>query len=331
MAETTQTRNGKGFEFACLKAIKEACAEKDVIVQERVSPSLSTAARLFSSLEDESKSRFDLAAGASVPFLLDCEPNLNDSTDPAVLSIGLQSDSEGKSGDVRDVLLTRFDQKKQRKTWECGISCKHNHDAIKHPRINFAPPAKDLFSTSWAPSFRMGQAYSDACKQVFDLCFESVSQGKKWIDVFSEAEMASKVYAPINQGLMKSIDALKGNDVFVTEFFTYCMGTEDFYKVIMQEKDKLTRVTVFNFNKTLGAPSKNIKKGRFKLNALPFPKRIISVASVSESTFHVNFDEGWAFSFRLHSADSTMKVSGLKYDIRLIGVPLNTANLVFPW
>lgn len=331
MAKTTQTRNGKGFEYACLKAIKAACTELTVKIDERDSPALNSAKNCFESLETQEQRKFCIAAQAPIPFLMDCEPNLNDADDPSLLSIGLQSDSEGQAGDVRDVLLYRVDPKKQTRNWECGISCKHNHDATKHPRINFKPPVKDLFATSWAPSFTMQQEYFGACEEVYELCKTDIEQGELWTNVFSEDEIASCVYKPINRGLMHSIDSLKTDSQFVYEFFTYCMGTRDFYKIIMQDKDNLTRLTVFNFSKTLGAPSKNIKKGRFKLNALPFPKRIISVAYVSDSTFHVNFDEGWAFSFRLHNADSKMKAVGLKYDIRLIGVPLCTANLVFRW
>lgn len=332
MAKTKQTRNGKGFEYACLTAIENACNEKGVQIVKRESTALSAAQSCFKSLDAQEQAQYNLAAEAPIPFLMACEPNLNDAKDPGTLSIGLQNDSEGQSGDVRDVLLRRSNPKKTLIDWECGISCKHNHDATKHPRINFCPKTKkDLFRTSWAPSFSMHQDYFDACKQVYELCKQGIEQKKLWEDVFTDPEQATYVYKPINLGLMKSIDALKTNEQFVREFFTYCMGTNDFYKIIMHDKEKLTRVTVFNFSKTLGAPSKTIKKGNFKLNALPVPTRIISVAYVSDSTFHVNFDEGWAFSFRLHNADSTMKVSGLKYDIRLLGVPLCTSNLIFPW
>lgn len=331
MQNTKQTRNGKSFEYACLKAIKNECINNNVQISERTSPSLDNAKNSYNSLTEQDKKEYDLAAYAPVSFLIGCEPNLEDAADSASLTIGLQSDSMGQSGDVRDVLLCKTDPNNHSNNWECGISCKHNHDATKHPRINFQPRAKDLFKTSWARSFTMSQEYFDACEKVYDTCKEGINGSMNWNAVFSEKELASQVYKPINSGLMKSIDDLKSNPVFVKEFFTYCMGTNDFYKIIMQDKDKLTRLTVFNFSKTLGAPSKNIKKSRFKLNALPFPQKIISVAQVSDSTFHVNFDEGWAFSFRLHNADSKMKVSGLKYDIRLIGVPLSTVNLVFPW
>ena len=173
MAKTTQTRNGKGFEYACLKALKAACTELTVKIDERDSPALNSAKNCFESLETQEQSKFCIAAQAPIPFLMDCEPNLNDADDPSLLSIGLQSDSEGQAGDVRDVLLYRVDPKKQTRNWECGISCKHNHDATKHPRINFKPPVKDLFATSWAPSFTMQQEYFDACEEVYGKLFKS--------------------------------------------------------------------------------------------------------------------------------------------------------------
>ena len=50
---------------------------------------------------------------------------LEEGEDMVVLTC--QTDSEGKEGDVRDIVITRKDAK-----WEIGLSIKHNHFAVKH-------------------------------------------------------------------------------------------------------------------------------------------------------------------------------------------------------
>ena len=45
------------------------------------------------------------------------------------LIITIAPDFFGQTGDVRDVILTK-------NNWEIGISCKHNHQALKHQRLS---------------------------------------------------------------------------------------------------------------------------------------------------------------------------------------------------
>ncbi len=327
----SQVENGKSFEYACAKMLMEMCQARGVRIHATESPSWFTAKGCYDNLDEVTQEKYDEAARVALEYIFNCEPNLNDQDDPKPLWVSIQSDDKGTKGDVRDVIASRRAAGALEDSWAVGISCKHNHDALKHPRINFQPPAKDIFESSWAPSYKVDPAYINACHEAARLCESGIAEDKAWRHFFSPEELHAHIYKPINDGLMKSIDQYKNDPVFVQEFFKYCLGLEDFYKVMMHEAKGFTKVTVFNFLKTLGKPSKNIKKGRFKLAPLKIPQQIISVALQKDSTFHVNFDEGWAFSFRLHSADTTMKYSGLKYDVRLLGVPLDSHNLIFPW
>lgn len=57
-----------------------------------------------------------------------------------ILFLKIQTDNEGKEGDVRDIVIARKDVK-----WEIGLSLKHNHFAVKHSRL-----AKGLdFGNKW--------------------------------------------------------------------------------------------------------------------------------------------------------------------------------------
>ena len=47
-----------------------------------------------------------------------------------LLTLKIQTDNEGKVGDVRDIIIARSDIK-----WEIGLSIKHNHFAVKHSRL----------------------------------------------------------------------------------------------------------------------------------------------------------------------------------------------------
>jgi hypothetical protein len=58
------------------------------------------------------------------------------------LFVRLCRDSEGQSGDVRDVVLFRKDDTGNI-SWEIGISAKNNNDAAKHSRIS-----EDIFGSS---------------------------------------------------------------------------------------------------------------------------------------------------------------------------------------
>lgn len=58
------------------------------------------------------------------------EPQLTEPNGNEPLFLSLQADAEGIKGDVRDVLCIR-----KKNGWEIGLSCKHNHHAVKHSRL----------------------------------------------------------------------------------------------------------------------------------------------------------------------------------------------------
>ncbi len=94
-----------------------------------------------------------MGAKAALKIIERLEPKMSDYTGDLVIS--LQTDSKGQEGDVRDVIIT-IDK------WEIGLSCKHNHEAVKHSRLSDTIDfGKDWFGKSCS------QEYFDDVRNVF--------------------------------------------------------------------------------------------------------------------------------------------------------------------
>ena len=130
MARATQTENGKAFEYACLKALFDKLSPSQPI-SIITTPQYETAKNFFSLIDSEMRENLYKAALRASEIIIRLEPQLEypDKNIPLVLS--LQADAEGMKGDVRDVLCIR-----RQNEWEIGLSCKHNHKAVKHSRLS---------------------------------------------------------------------------------------------------------------------------------------------------------------------------------------------------
>ena len=93
-------------------------------------PQMITAKGCFENADDKQQDLMD-AAHAAVRVIDRLEPRLKyeDNDTPLILSV--QTDATGIAGDVRDVLCIRKGHR-----WEIGLSCKHNHHAVKHSRLS---------------------------------------------------------------------------------------------------------------------------------------------------------------------------------------------------
>lgn len=85
------------------------------------------------------------------------EPMIVEKSDD-LLKLKIQTDNEGKDGDVRDIVISRKDVQ-----WEIGLSIKHNHFAVKHSRL-----AKSLdFGQKWF-GIACSDTYWNDIKPIFD-------------------------------------------------------------------------------------------------------------------------------------------------------------------
>jgi len=326
MARDT-TKNGKAFEYACLEALRaEFSRSQHVCVID--SEQLHTAERCYLSLGSRVQSEMRKAASAMKRVLVRLEPKLRNCRDGDVLSLSLQSDERGQSGDVRDVLCMRVADK-----WEIGLSCKHNHSAVKHSRL-----AKDLdFGKKWVGCPCSSQ-YFDAVNPIFERLgrIRAIARASGRIAMWREiADKDTKVYLPVLDAFIEELkkieDKLGGG--LAPRLVHYLLGEKDFYKVIADDGSRSTRIEAYNLSGTLGEPSLGVKSlyGRQKLK---LPTRIIEIRHKdgSNNTVELTCDRGWQFSLRIHNASSEIEPS-LKFDIQLVSKLSSHAsvNLDEPW
>ena len=335
-----QTETGKAFEYACATAIHSMLNEPSItndrpytnIINARESsicyfedsPQAHTAQKCFYSLSSEQQKNYRLGASAAIKILKRLEPQLTNGKGP--LRIVLQPDSEGIEGDVRDVLCIRNDQ------WEIGLSCKHNHEAVKHSRLS------DIidFGQKWF-NRPCSDNYFAAVKRVFvplrtqrDYYRDLGQPIPTWASIQDKDE---SVYKPVLNAFTSELKRLDSNypNEIPAKLIRYLVGRNDFYKVIMDEGRRYTKIESININGTLNQPAgKN--KSIIDVPILKMPTKFyeIDYKDGSKNTVIVVCDNGWNISMRIHNASSRIEPS-LKFDVQLLAMPQFILTQIEPW
>jgi hypothetical protein len=316
-----QVKHGKAFEYACLESLRSFLSQnQDVSVEE--SPQLKTARKSFGSVPDDLCDTLTLAADAATRVVVRLEPQLENPGDNKPLYLSIQADSQGETGDVRDILCIR-----KQNEWEIGLSCKHNHHAVKHsrlsPTINFGKEWFGIPCTYW---------YFDAITPLFDE-LRSMRIVSEATDLWSSIERKDeKYYVPVLRAFIDELLRLdKANPTVIpAKLIRYLIGNRDFYKVIADDRQRITSVQAVNLYGTLNRPSCNVKS---IINApkLKLPTQFHSVDFKKNSTTTINVvcDEGWQVSMRIHNASSRIEPS-LKFDVNLVAMP-DLGYIPEPW
>ena len=316
----SNTINGKAFEYACMLAIQEKLRAEGKEVSQLAAPSLNTAANAYDSLTEEKKDRYIAAARAAVRLLFPLEPRLANGNGTVVLAIAADAVAQGPDGDVRDVLMIRMTD-----DWEIGISCKHNHAALKHPRIT---EAKD-FGRDWV-GYACSNEFLDAMTVVIEPLMRYGENGVKWNTIANKHDL---YYVPILQAYLDELVRMCAEHDDVPEkLLSYFFGSHDFYKVIMKESDKTTTIEGFNMHGTLNLPSGQTR-AITRVARLNMPTRLIEARfkENSKTTIILTFDHGWTVSMRLHNKDSVAKPTSLAWDVQLDGLPPETFRNMRSW
>lgn len=325
MGTGIQTSDGKAFEYACVIALCEQLEKDQRIVIEH-SMQLSTAKRLYDSAKEGLKESLDAAARSAVKVIKRLEPQLCNSIGNEPLWISLQADAAGIGGDVRDILCLR-----KQNGWEIGLSCKHNHHAVKHSRlsgtIDFGqewlniPCSKDYFNKV-VPLF----------SELRELRDRSKMEGKPvlWAELEEKNE---KYYIPVLQAFMEELRriACKSNENVPEKLIRYLLGRYDFYKVITDDKNRTTKIEGINIAGTLNCSSDGLKP-IVKIPVLKMPTQFYHIGFKvgSKNTIEVVCDEGWQISMRIHNASSKVEPS-LKFDVNLVSFPITIHTQTEPW
>ena len=319
----SQTQNGKAFEYACVIALYNALKDK-VRIEIEESKQLYTAENFFEKLDESVKIKYLLAANAATKIIFRLEPQLENEKEFIPLYISVQSDAEGIRGDVRDVVCMR-----KQNQWQLGISCKHNHHAVKHSRLS----DKIDFGKEWF-DIPCSEDYFDEIIPIFQELREIREKSKEntpilWAEIENKAE---HFYKPILNAFLTELNRLSNCHKDVPEkLIRYLLGKHDFYKVITDDSRRTTRVEAYNLSGTLNYPSNSVKS-IVKIDKVKLPTRFYHTGFKSESnnTIEVVCDEGWTISMRIHNASSRVEPS-LKFDVQLVSTPSNIHTQVEPW
>ena len=320
-----QTSNGKAFEYACADSIfRMLSPSQEVVIDD--SAQLQTAKEFFENANAGLMQNIISAADAATRVIERLEPQLSYPEGNSPLHIALQSDAAGQRGDVRDVLCLR-----NQNGWEIGLSCKHNHHAVKHSRLS----GKIDFGKEWF-DIPCSYQYFMEVGQIFDELSEiressNVHESPAlWSEVDNKAD---RYYRPVLNAFMDELKRLdEANPTVVSErLIRYLIGRNDFYKVIADESRGFTRIEAVNINGTLNQPSGN-HTPLIRVPLLRLPNRIYNIdyKEGSDNTIQIVCNEGWEISMRIHNASSRIEPS-LKFDVNLISLPSAIYAQTEPW
>lgn len=324
-----QTSNGKAFEYACLKAIYDTLSPTlDMSIDD--SPQYRTAKSFYDNLPLDEQKKYNKSAMAAIRVIVRLEPQLQHNNIDLPLYLSIQTDANGIAGDVRDVLCIR-----RQNNWQVGLSCKHNHHAVKHSRLSSTID----FGQDWF-GFPCSEEYFSAVTPLFSqlehLRDESKASGSPalWSSVENKAQM---YYIPILDAFLAELNRLATAHPDVpSRLIHYLLGRYDFYKVITDDARKTTRIEAINIAGTLNRPFHEMRS-IVNISPLSLPTRFYHTGfkqkpdgSFSDNTIEVVCDNGWAISMRIHNASSKIEPS-LKFDVNLISLPSSVHAQVEPW
>lgn len=352
---TNTVMNGKAFEYATLVGIYRELTENDwkseqlEIHNDKNFQNIERAYQMVNVLEEDENEEFeplyiemhpnmfDRAAKVAARYLRTVEPILQT---PGTLYgvLSAMPDTAGIKGDVRDIDLAIYEDKsKKNLIKEIGISCKNNHEAVKHPRITENPD----FAGEWTNGeFHCSDIFMQGMYAIHQKIEEYRSQYTKWSEVEDKKDT---IYHPIIKlfvdeirrlGICEEIDSDERRAEakhFTEKFFEYMFGTQDFYKVIKDDNSNSTKVYPYNMHGTLMKSYKG-NKNEQAVKSINMPEEIVEVRikPKSKTTLEIYFDQ-WIISMRLHNADTKITKTSLKFDVQIKAQPRKVMGMVLSW
>ncbi|PKM87168.1 MAG: HaeIII family restriction endonuclease [Firmicutes bacterium HGW-Firmicutes-12] len=314
-----QTKLGKAFEFACLQSLYSYLSNSQDVTIDQTN-ALYTARDSFNYADATMQRKMIEGADAATRIIFRLEPQLEHPLKNIPLFLSIQEDSTGNAGDVRDIICIR-----RQNQWEMGLSCKHNHAAVKHSRLS---PNID-FGDSWF-GIPCTQDYYNEINPLFDELTELKDNGVLWRNINNKEQ---RFYIPLLQAFMNELRRLDTANpgIIPSKLLHYLLGRNDFYKVITHDRRRVTQVQSFNIHATLNR-SAGTSRSLVNVPQLTMPNRFydINFKPRSGNTILVACDNGWTISMRIHSARSLVEPS-LKFDVGLTGVPPALHTQFEPW
>ncbi len=308
---------GRAYEYICLTTLCNEIGKLRRVEIEQNS-AYNAAFHAWSLITPLFQNLLTESAKSAVATIFDMEPMIIEPSED-LLKLKIQTDNEGKDGDVRDIVISRKDVQ-----WEIGLSLKHNHFAVKHSRL-----AKSLdFGKKWF-GIPCSEKYWTDIKPVFDYLKTQKDNRRNW----SELPHKDKdVYIPLLKAFIDEIMRSNNSNAEVPKrMVEYLLGEFDFYKVISIDSRRITQIQTYNLHGKLNQASK-IAKPKIEVPIAYLPTRIVSLEFKPNSTNTVELymDSGWQFSFRIHNASTKVETS-LKFDIQIVGMPTTIISINCMW
>ena len=308
---------GRAYEYAWMTALLELLKplrKTDVVHNS----SYEANERAWNAISQEKQKLYTTSANAAANTIVELEPMMDENSADTLL-LEFQKDEAGENGDVRDIVIHRDDI-----DWEIGLSIKHNHDAVKHSRLSHVLD----FGKEWY-GVPCSHDYWNDINQVFELLKCEKDRVTAWADLDKKEET---VYVPLLQAFLNEVTrAYRENPNIVVKMFEYLVGVKDYHKIVSHDSKKMTLIHTFNLHGTLNQPSA-VKVSAFEVLTADIPTEIIAMRfkKNSNTTVEIYMDNGWAFSFRIHSASTVVQPS-LKFDVQFISTPVSVMNIECKW
>lgn len=354
---TNTVISGKAFEYATLiemyRELTENGWESDKleIIKDKNYQNIEKAYQVFQGSDEDADDEdglellhvetlsndYNKAARVAAIYLRMAEPILKPDTEMFGI-LRAMPDTAGTKGDVRDIDFAIFaDREHKKRIHNIGISCKNNHEAVKHPRITEDPD----FAKVWTNGlFHCSTEFINDMNDIFQKIDSYAQKYEKWSSVDNKMDA---IYFPIIKSFVKEIRHLgiadENADILHTEsakkftqaFFEYMFGTQDFYKFIKDDGAKATKVYPYNMHGSLMRPFHGHKNEQ-AAKTITMPEEIVEVRikPKSKTTIEIYFDQ-WIISMRLHNADTKITRTSLKFDVQIKAQPRKVMGTILPW
>lgn len=354
---TNTVISGKAFEYATLIELYRELsehgwdAERIEIVKDKNYKNIEKAYQVIQGSDEDSNdddaiesihietmtNDYNRAARVAAMYLRMVEPILTPN-EKIYGVLRAMPDCAGSKGDVRDIDFAIFEDKNHHKPInDIGISCKNNHEAVKHPRITEDPD----FAKVWTEGqFNCSNEFIEGMNEIFGKIDEYSKKFEKWSAVDDKMD---SIYYPILKLFVREIKQLgtvseaastekqEKAKHFTQLFFEYMFGTQDFYKIIKEDGSNATKVYPYNMHGTLMRPY-NGNKNEQAVQTITMPGEIVEVRikPKSKTTIEIYFDQ-WIISMRLHNADTKITRTSLKFDVQIKAQPRKVMGTILPW
>lgn len=314
---TNSNDNGRAYEYAWLLTL----AKKLIQLRKtniNHNSSFEANKKAWNAIAPQIRELYEISVNAAIDALFELEPCMEENSNDELI-LEFQKDEVGEKGDVRDIIIRRNEIH-----WEIGLSIKHNHTAVKHSRLSHVLD----FGNEWY-NIPCSDEYWTDVKPIFDMLIKEKEKRTKWSEL---PQKEQSVYIPLLQAFLNEINRTYVNTPsFVEKLFEYLVGLKDYHKIVSIDTHKLTIIHTFNIHGTLNKPS-SVKISALEVPILNMPTEILATRFKKESgtTVEIYMDNGWAFSFRIHSASTYVQPS-LKFDVQFISTPVSALKIECKW